>query len=243
LIATAVRLAKNTRDEFWNQPANRVGRSKPFIAASVGPYGAFLADGSEYRGNYGISEAELIDFHRPRLEILAAAGAELFAFETMPSLLEARALLRLMREFPRLTAWFSFTARDEARIAEGTEFTECVRVLSDHEQVAAIGINCTAPKFVTPLIRKASGLTAKPLLVYPNSGGTYDASVKEWTSPAGAEAFSESARAWHEAGASLIGGCCQTTPRDIRGIAKWARPRESTVKKPLGSLELAAHVW
>jgi homocysteine S-methyltransferase len=227
LIQKSVRLAVEARDEFWADPANRAGRAKPFVAASVGPYGAFLADGSEYRGNYGLSEKELMDFHRPRMRALIETGADLLACETIPSLLEAQAIAKLLKEFPDTTAWFSFSARDEKHISEGQVLAECVEQLCYHPQIAAIGVNCTSPKFIPSLIREAKGMTEKPILVYPNSGETYDAEKNGWNGDPVLESFGEQAREWYEAGARLIGGCCRTTPDDIKVIAGWARPSRS----------------
>src|SRR5215207_5733000 len=173
LIQKSVRLAMEARDEFWADQANRRGRSKPFVAASVGPYGAFLADGSEYRGNYGLTEKELMDFHRPRMKALIEAGADILACETIPSLIEAQALAELLKEFPNTTAWVSFSARDEKHISEGQVFAECVRLLEGNTQIAALGINCTSPRYIPSLIRAAKQATNKPILTYPNSGETY----------------------------------------------------------------------
>jgi len=224
LIQKSVRLAREARDEFWLDESNRVGRSKPFVAASVGPYGAFLADGPEYRGDYGLTEKELMDFHRLRMKALVEAGADLLACETIPCLSEARAIVKLLEEFPNISAWISFTAQDETHISEGQVFADCVRELEDHPQVAAIGINCTSPKYISSLIREAKQATKKPILVYPNSGETYDATKNDWDGHRVLDSFGEQAREWYKAGARLIGGCCRTTPEDIRVIASWARP-------------------
>lgn len=223
LIQKSVRLAIEARDEFWAEPTHRAGRSKPFVAASVGPYGAFLADGSEYRGLYGLSERELIDFHRPRMKALIDAGAEMLACETIPCLSEAQAVAKLLTEFPNITAWVSFSGRDEKQISEGQEFTDCVKQLENHPQITAIGINCTSPRYIPFLIREAKAMTAKPILVYPNSGETYNADKNDWKGDPVAGPFGELAREWYKAGARLIGGCCRTTPEDIRLIASWAR--------------------
>src|SRR5574339_763097 len=127
LIQKSVLLAREARDEFWADASNRSGRARPFIAASVGPYGAYLADGSEYRGKYGLTEEELMDFHRPRLRALIGAGPDLLACETLPCLIEAQALAKLLREFPDAPAWISFTARDGEHVSDGQAFAECVR--------------------------------------------------------------------------------------------------------------------
>lgn len=231
LIQKSVKLAIEARDEFWNDESNRAGRLKPFIAASVGPYGAFLADGSEYRGGYGLTEKELMDFHRPRMRVLIEAvadpstgsGQAFLACETIPCLIEAQAIAKLLKEFPNITAWVSFSARDEKHISEGQVFADCVKQMEDNPQIVAIGINCTSPKYISSLIREAKKATNKPILVYPNSGETYDATKHDWDGNPVYESFGEQAREWYSAGARLIGGCCRTTPEDIRVIASWAR--------------------
>ena len=223
LIQKSVRLALAARDEFWAEETNRAGRSRPFVAASVGPYGAYLAGGEEYIGNYGLTQKELMDFHRPRMKALIEAGADMLACETIPSLVEAQALAELLKEFPNTTAWISFSARDEKHISEGQVFTDCVRVLEDHPQITALGINCTSPGFITALISGARQVTNKPLLTYPNSGESYDAAEGDWDGKPVYESFGEHAREWFEAGARLIGGCCRTNPEDIRVIAGWVR--------------------
>ncbi len=223
LMQKSVELAMEARDEFWAEETNHQGRSKPFVAASVGPYGAFLADGSEYRGNYGLGEKELMDFHRPRMKALIEAGADMLACETIPCLIEAQAIAKLLKEFPDVTTWVSFSARDEKHISEGQVFADCVKQLERHPQIAAIGINCTSPKHIPALIRAAKKVTQKPVLVYPNSGEKYDAAKNEWDGHPVLDSFGEQAREWYDAGARLLGGCCRTTPEDIRVIASWAR--------------------
>lgn len=147
----------------------------------------------------------------------------MLACETIPCLIEAQAIAKLLKEFPNITAWISFTARDEKHISEGQVFADCVRQLEDHPQIAAIGINCTSPKYIPSLIREAKNETEKPILVYPNSGETYDAAKNDWNGDPVFCSFGEQAREWYNAGARLIGGCCRTTPEDISVIASWAR--------------------
>lgn len=223
LLQKSVTLAIEARDEFWADETNRAGRSKPFVAASVGPYGAFLADGSEYRGDYGLTVTELMDFHHPRMQALIEAGAELLACETIPCLVEAQALVKLLGEFQSTQAWISFSCRDEAHVSEGQRLEECIRLVESSLFVAAVGINCTSPKYIPSLIYEARKATDKPVLVYPNSGEKYDASRNDWDGQPVYESFSEEARQWFKAGARLIGGCCRTTPQDIQAIASWAR--------------------
>lgn len=223
LIQRSVQLALQARDEFWADESNRVGRSKPFVAASVGPYGAFLANGEEYRGNYSLSETELMEFHRPRMQALIDAGAEILACETIPSQLEAQALVKLLEEFQNIPAWISFSCRDEMHINEGQRLEDCVRLVEASPYVAAVGVNCTSPKYLPSLIREAKKATNKPVLVYPNSGELYDAGKGDWDGHPVYESFGEEAREWYVAGARLIGGCCRTTPQDIQEISNWVR--------------------
>lgn len=223
LIQRSVRLAMEARDAFWADPANRVGRSRPFVAASVGPYGAFLADGSEYRGDYGLTEAELIEFHRPRLAALLAAGADILACETLPCLAEAQALACLLAEFPDASAWISFSARDGAHTCHGERLADCAAWLDAYPQVAAVGVNCSAPQYIPDLVRAIRSATQKPIVVYPNSGEVYDAVGHDWHGSDSCTTFAEQAREWYACGARIIGGCCRTTPDHIRALATWAR--------------------
>lgn len=218
LMCAAVELALSARDEFWSVEPGRTARLRPLVAASIGPYGATLADGSEYRGRYALDDAALADFHRPRLRVLANAGADLLACETIPSLREARILARLLPEFPQACAWMSFSCKDGEHTCEGDSIAECVASLRDHPQIVAVGVNCTAPQHIASLLRHMRGATGKPLLVYPNSGEHYDAASKRW-SGGGTLDFGEQARSWYEQGARLIGGCCRTNPIDIRAVS------------------------
>jgi homocysteine S-methyltransferase len=205
-----------TPDDF----ATRNSHLRPLVAASIGPYGAFLADGSEYRGDYGLSVEELMDFHRPRMAVLAASGADLLACETIPCLAEGEALVRLLAEFPKMPAWLSFSCCDEAHVCHGERFVDAVALANRSEQIVAVGLNCTPPRFVEPLLRLAAGVTNRPLLAYPNSGERWDAASHCWVEGSGVTAFGEPARRWYAAGARLIGGCCRTTPEDIWEIAQ-----------------------
>ena len=225
LMRLSVRLALEAREQFWADAQQRAGRRWPLVAASIGPYGAFLADGSEYRGNYGLSVEQLIDFHRPRMAVLAESGADLFACETIPCPQEAQALLRLLAEFPRMTAWLSFSCRDGQHVCQGEPFAECVALANGSPQVVAVGVNCTAPRFVGELLQIGSAVTDKPLICYPNSGEAWDAVNRCWVEGSTAADFADLALGWWAAGARLIGGCCRTTPNDIRALrAALAQP-------------------
>jgi homocysteine S-methyltransferase len=219
-ISRSVALAIEARERFWNNPQNRYSRLRPLVAASAGPYGAFLHDGSEYRGGYGISRDALKSFHRDRLAVLAATDADLVACESIPSLIEAEALLELLQEFPKLPAWISFTCKDEDHISDGAKFSEAIALVCQSPSVVAAGMNCTAPRLVNALLETARGITAKPLVAYPNSGELYDLATCSWHSASELGMIEQAARGWLERGAFLIGGCCRTTPQTIRLIRR-----------------------
>jgi homocysteine S-methyltransferase len=194
------------------------------IAASIGPYGAYLADGSEYRGDYGLDAAALVDFHRDRMIELCAAGPDLLAFETIPSALEALAIAKLLDELPGPRAWVAFSlgpgASDEPRIADGTPLREAAAPLLEHPRIAAIGVNCVGPSAVLPAIEALARVAASvPIIVYPNSGESW---VEQRWAGAGTEveAFAALAERWWRAGARLIGGCCRTAPAHIRALTE-----------------------
>ena len=193
-------------------------RERPLVAASAGPYGAYLADGSEYRGDYDLDEDGLVAWHRRRWHILANTKADVLACETIPSFAEARAQVRLLQETPERMAWFSFSCRDEAHISDGTPLAECAAYLDQFEQVAAVGINCTPPRFLPGLIQAVFAATQKPIIVYPNSGETYDVARKHWHGESHPAEFGAMSREWRKLGASGVGGCCRTGPAHIRQI-------------------------
>jgi homocysteine S-methyltransferase len=215
MIRLAVDLAVAAREEFWKH-ANKENRQKPLVAASVGPYGAYLANGAEFTGDYDLDEKGLLEFHRRRWEILRATDADLLACETIPSAAEARALAQLLSETPERHAWFSFSCRDGEHISDGTPIERCVRDLASTPGVAAIGVNCTSPAHITSLVEAIRANTDLAIVVYPNSGEAWDPVRKKWRGPADPRAFALAGRGWHEVGANLVGGCCRTRPRDIR---------------------------
>lgn len=219
LIRLSVRLTIEARNEFWAVEQNRARRLRPLVAASVGPYGAYLADGSEYSGDYDLDERGLVEFHRERWAILVESGADILACETLPSFAEARALAGLLAESDDVWAWFSFSCRDGQHIHDGTPIAECAAFLAEIERVAAVGINCTPPRFIPDLIRAVAAVTDKPVIVYPNSGETYDPVAKRWLGESVPSEFGTYSREWRKLGAGLIGGCCRTTPAHIRQIS------------------------
>lgn len=231
LFQSAVEIARSTRDDFWREPANRLGRLRPLVAASVGPYGAFLADGSEYRGDYhrdGVPlDAGALDaFHRERFELLARSGADLLACETIPSHLEAQALARRIRETSDVGAWISFTCRDGRHISDGTPLTEVVAKITEiagGKGLVAVGVNCLAPGFVAEAIAEIRRATDLLIVVYPNSGEGWDAEHHAWTPGEPSTDLAELAAAWVAAGARLVGGCCRTSSEDVRRIRQRLR--------------------
>ncbi|KAB7775694.1 MULTISPECIES: homocysteine S-methyltransferase [Xanthomonas] len=218
LIARSVELAQQARQAHL---ARHPQAGPLLVAGSVGPYGAYLADGSEYRGDYALTPARMRDFHRPRIAALVAAGVELLACETQPSLAEMAALLQVLEEFPEGVAWFACTLRDAAHLSDGTPLHEVVALLDGHPQVVALGVNCVAPSLATAALRHLATLTRLPLVVYPNAGERYDAERKCWQADsADAGSLVDHLAAWRAAGARLIGGCCRTTPQDIAQLAR-----------------------
>jgi homocysteine S-methyltransferase len=214
LLLRSVALARSARDRFHaRHPASRRALR---VAASIGPYGATLHDGSEYRGDYGLDEGALAAFHRPRLTTLLSAAPDLLACETIPSLLEARAIVRVLHEHPSAQAWVSFTCRDGAHTSAGDAIPDCARFLDAEPQVVAIGINCVDPALVTSLVRTIALDTTKPIVVYPNSGEVWNAGAHCWEGTA--NRFTRYLDEWIDAGASWLGGCCRTTPADIRRV-------------------------
>lgn len=222
LIRLSVQIATDARDLFWSNSENRSQRPKPLVAASVGPYGAYLADGSEYRGVYSLNETELTLFHEKRLQTLIEAGPDILACETIPCLVEAQVLAELIERYPYISGWFSFSAKDGLHISSGEKIEDCAGWLDEHQQVAAVGVNCTAPEHIESLIIQIKKGTDKPIIVYPNSGERYDAVAKMWGDCSADVSYSENARSWYTQGVRVIGGCCRTTPQDIGAIATWA---------------------
>lgn len=211
LLQRSVTLARAARD---TARAKGMGATRTLlVAASVGPYGAILHDGSEYRGDYGLSEPALAQFHAPRIAALLEAAPDLLACETIPSLVEARAIVHALRDHPAARAWVTFTCRDALHTAAGDSIAECARALDAEPQVVAIGVNCVAPALVTSLITAIRSRTDKPIVVYPNSGEVWDAHRRCWDGTA--TRFTAHVDEWIDAGAEWLGGCCRTTPADI----------------------------
>ena len=193
----------------------------PIVAASAGPYGATLHDGSEYTGNYGVSRDALQCFHQERLSILDRAGADVLACETIPDYLEAQVLCELLEDV-NSPAWISFSCRDERHINDGTPLAEAAGLFRNHPKVLAIGINCTAPHLVAGLIdRLVDAAPDKAIVVYPNSGESFDAKSHSWAGMVSPTECAAAARVWQDAGAKLIGGCCRMGPQHIAAMGEF----------------------
>lgn len=203
LLHRAVRLARQAADE---QP----GR---FVAASVGPYGAMLADGSEFRGRYGLTVAQLRDWHRPRLEVLASAEPDVLALETVPDTDEAEALAELAHEF-EFPAWLSFNI-EHGRTRAGQPMREAFAIAEEIPEIGAVGVNCCAPDEAPEAIAAARE-TGKAVIAYPNSGEGWDAANREWTG--GSRYAARQAEEWAAAGARILGGCCRVGAAEIAAI-------------------------
>ena len=216
LIAKSVELAHEARRRYRERAGAR-GRDL-LVAASIGPYGAALHDGSEYRGDYHVPEQTLWDFHRRRLQLLDECDADLLACETIPDHTEARVLRKLL-EFASTPAWVSFQCRDGRHIADGTPVRDMAALFASHDGVLAVGVNCTAPQHVPSLIAECrAGAPDKTIVVYPNSGERYDAESKSWAGTATPVEFGSAAREWLAAGARWIGGCCRVGPDHIAAM-------------------------
>ena len=206
LMRRSVELAKSARDAS-STPA--------WVAASVGPYGAMLANGEEYVGRYGLSVAELTAWHRPRLEVLTVADPDVLALETIPDSDEAEALVGLVREF-RIPAWLSYTIAGD-RTRAGQPLEDAFAVAADVSEIVAVGVNCCAPADVLTAVITARRVTGKPVIVYPNSGEVWDGANRVWVGTPGLDATL--AAQWVDAGARIVGGCCRVRPDAIAAMA------------------------
>ena len=220
LMRQSVALAALARDQVAAEDAV-AGRPpvRRFVAASVGPYGAMLADGSEYRGNYGRTIAELRDFHRDRLAVLAATDSDVLAVETIPEVEEAAAVAELLRQVEGAAAWVSFSCRDGGHLCSGAPVEEAVAAVDGKPGIVAVGVNCTAPEHLDELVRRIRAATALPIVVYPNSGEGWDAAARRWTGTGRDRVDPGAARRWRGLGAGLVGGCCRVTPDQIAVLA------------------------
>ena len=196
-----------------------VSGSETLVAASVGPYGAILHDGSEYKGNYGKTVEELRAFHVERLGVLLSANPDLLAIETIPDALEAEALVAALAEFPSAIAWMSFSIGPDGKLWAGQSLAEAARIAASSPAIAAIGVNCVDPALVSAAIAEIRTVTDLPVVIYANGGGTWNSETGIWENAA-ADALVAYSAEWITQGATLIGGCCGTHAGDIRQLAQ-----------------------
>lgn len=212
LIKRAVQLADEAR-----QVSDSI--QPKFLAGAVGPYGAYLADGSEYRGDYKLSDKAYREFHHDRLAVLIAEDCDLLAIETMPNYQEIKAILELLKELPEIPIWVTCTLKDAKTLSDGTPFKQVQALLEANPQVIAYGANCIAPELVTPFLKQVQPTAQKDLVIYPNSGASYSPEVKEWdAAPHSQQTFQTYTKQWHKQGAKWIGGCCCTSEPEVRAI-------------------------
>ena len=229
VVRKSVQLAQEARDEYLQETGH--GNNQLWIAGSVGPYGAFLADGSEYRGDYVLSKEAMKAFHRGRIQALVDAGVDVLTCETIPSLQETEALLELLsQEFETQEAWFTFTLKDGQHIADGTPLEQIAALFDDAEQVIALGFNCTPDDVGLEALRALKPLQEGKgwkMIVYPNSGEQWNAAAREWEGKrTEGGLLASKTRQWAEAGAVLVGGCCRTTPADITVMRDVLQPKK-----------------
>jgi homocysteine S-methyltransferase len=215
-IRTSVVLAQRARERFAEE---RAGLAEDrFIAGSVGPYGAMLADGSEYHGDYDPGPTVLRDVHAPRIEALLEAGVDLLAFETIPNVREARVLIDLLVEFGA-SGWVSYQCRDDGHTAAGEPVGEAFALAAGVPGVVAVGINCVAPRHVPGLLGAVAAASHRPGIAYPNGGDRWDGVTRRWLPSDGDRFDPATAATWVAAGATWLGGCCGTSPADIAAMA------------------------
>jgi homocysteine S-methyltransferase len=220
LLKRSIDLAIAACDEYIERFRNNENKQfPPIVVASIGPYGAYLANGAEYRGNYNIPRSELKSFHESRWEVLCNSPVNLFACETIPGYDEAEVILDILKQTPEIFAWISFSCQDGERISDGTRIQDCAALFKDCDQVVAIGINCTAPKYISSLIEQTQlGAPGKPVVVYPNAGNIYDIKTRTWLEDSDPLNYGIAACDWFKSGARLIGGCCQMGPEHINAM-------------------------
>ncbi|MDO5132532.1 MAG: homocysteine S-methyltransferase [Eubacteriales bacterium] len=231
LIARSVEIFIEARKLWWEEEGEKTGRTWPLCLAGIGPYGAYLADGSEYRGHYGVSDDVLDGFHRRRMEILQEAGADILLIETQPSLREALLAADIAEELGA-DYWISFSCMDEKHICEGDPIRKCAEAFAQgHPHLQMIGVNCSKPVYIAGLVKELrAGLQTTgrgktiPIGVYPNSGEEYDPVTKSWHGVGDAKSFGEYALDYMKAGAEAVGGCCTTVADHVEQVVR-ARAR------------------
>lgn len=223
IIDEGVKICLRARDYYWEKVKSKGGR-KPLVAGSIGPYGAHLANGSEYNGQYvdELSVQELVDWHRPQVERIWQSGVDILAFETIPAQKEAEAIIAVLREVPDAKAWLSFSCQNDKQTCHGESFADAVKTLAASDQITGCGVNCSAPWHVSSLLDSVPPIIkeTKCILAYPNSGQVW--SDNRWTDVDGnhSRPLDSYVDEWIERGASWIGGCCQVTAKELEFVRK-----------------------
>ncbi|KAK7537281.1 homocysteine methyltransferase [Phyllosticta citribraziliensis] len=229
VVSASVGAVREALGDGAQEVAGLGQRQARFVAGSVGPYGAYLADGSEYTGAYDLSRAGFKDFHRERMRVLVDEGVDVLALETLPNGEEVAALVELLeeQEFAEsgVAAWVSLSVKRDAAgdvtLCDGTPLSAVCATVEASKHVVAIGVNCVPQDLVTPTLRLLREHSTKTLLCYPNSGEVWDAEAKVWRGDKSHGAsLEERVREWWEAGARWIGGCCRVGPRDIEIVRR-----------------------
>lgn len=216
-IRSAVQTAQQARDDFYDQTGHY-----NFVSGTIGPYGAYLADGSEYRGDYQLSRSEFLAFHLPRLQAIIQERPDCIGIETQPQWLEVKTLLDWLQcHAPQMPVYVSFTLQDAHTLSSGTPLQAVIPLLNQNPQVFAVGCNCCAPQLVLPAIQTLTALTNKDIIVYPNLGSQYDPVIKKWQPIMPPVDFAQLVPQWYQAGAHLIGGCCTTYLPEIQKITHY----------------------
>ncbi len=221
LFKLSVELAQEARAIHQDKSQN----NNQFIAASIGPYGAYLADGSEYTGDYPIRKKELIAFHQERLELMIELGVDLLLFETIPNMEETIGLVELLSDLPAIPVLFSFSCKDAEHIRDGSPLSEAGAIAASSPQIVAVGVNCIQPSLVSPAISNLNKTLNKPLLAYPNNGDLWDAANKCWIDGEKEAQTTCLWENWVENGVKILGGCCRTTPVDISHLFQFRKKK------------------
>ncbi|KAG4094273.1 hypothetical protein H8356DRAFT_1694214 [Neocallimastix lanati (nom. inval.)] len=243
IIRLSVKLAKSARDKAWGTLSDeeRSKRPYPLISGDIGPYAAYLADGSEYTGKYEISKKALKSFHRQRIALLMDEGVDLLAVETIPNFTEVQAIAEILAEdYPDVESYFSFTTQDGVNIFDGTPIKEVAAFCDKYDQILAMGINCSAPTIFETALKEFAQVTKKPLVAYPSSGEQYDAETQTWKkATVSTTSLLDYAKQWHELGVKIVGGCCRTNPEDIKSLYQGLRGVSSSSTEKLPTIRRA----
>lgn len=227
LLLKSVELAERAKALYYRQ--NDSKRSIQ-IAASFGPYGAFLANGAEYTGLYDVDTSELTEFHSKKIKVLERSNADVFAFETIPNLEEIKVVTRLLETCTK-PSWLSVSCKNDAQLNDGNSIEEVTMVLDKSTNIFAVGVNCTAPKYISNIIRLLKDrIKDKKIIIYPNSGEIYQKETRSWLGISDPRAFELMAKEWFSLGANIIGGCCRIGPDHIKRLSNLKKANRDSEK-------------